>query len=534
MKQRKYFDVNCVIGRKSKPVERFPYLPQDLREDMCYARVHGAAISNIECLDYCYIAGDKRLLGITGNDNRLYGIATLPSTALLESGDKDYLNKLFAAGIRGVKIAPSRFRCGADPRDMAEIAQALIKRGLPLFYPNSEGFEKLIPLLDAYRELSVVLLSSSWGDNRQLFPLLERYPSLHFEYSYNQANDILELTKNHFGIERALYGTGWPSTSMAALKSLNEYAALSEDDKDAVSYKNACRLLKVNPNELNLYDDAECVYDAIAKAADKGEPMPVHVIDAHSHMVPEEHKTPSAIMMLNSSSEQIAEKLDRLGVKTIITAPFEGVTTDGIAGNEQTLYAVDKFPGRFLGYNTCNINYTEDLVGWRKYFEKYPDIFVGIKPYWPWQKFSLLDDSLKPWLEYADEHRLLLLLHSAEFAEPEFIKFYNDAKEASKRYKGITFLIAHTGMSYETAKKIAELVKARDNVVAEITYTSLTREMIEYLVEEIGADKVLYGSDLPMRDPSPQLGWVAYAKISYEDKCKILYKNIERLMKLRI
>ena len=52
----------------------------------------------------------------------------------------------------------------------------------------------------------------------------------------------------------------------------------------------------------------------------------------------------------------------------------------------------------------------------------------------------------------------------------------------------------------------------------EITYTTVTRGMIEFLVAEIGADRVLYGSDLPMRDPSPQLGWVAYARISEEDK----------------
>ena len=34
-----------------------------------------------------------------------------------------------------------------------------------------------------------------------------------------------------------------------------------------------------------------------------------------------------------------------------------------------------------------------------------------------------------------------------------------------------------------------------------------------------------------MRDPRPQLGWVAYANISYEDKKKILGENMEGILK---
>jgi predicted TIM-barrel fold metal-dependent hydrolase len=422
---------------------------------------------------------------------------------------------------------PSKFGCGQDPRNMEQVAGLLIERGLPLFYPAGEGFEGLEGLLEAYRELNVILLGPSWGDNRQLFPLLGRCPRLHFEYSRNQANDILELTKEHFGIERALFGTGWPLASMGALKSLAEYAKLSEAEKDAVAHGNACRLLRIDPDELPLYDGADCGFDSIAAAADEGRPMPVPVIDAHSHMAPEGHKTVSGLMMLHSSSGHITQKLDRLGVRAVITAPWEGIATDGMAGNSQTVHAAQEYPGRYYGYNTCNINYGEDLAGWRRWFEEYPDVFVGIKPYWPYQQFSLLDERLAPWLEYADARRLLLLLHSnttEKLGETDIL---------CGRYPGITFILAHAGCDYGVAQGCARLAKARPNIVLEITYTTLTRGVIEYLVGEIGADRVLYGSDLPMRDPSPQLGWVAYARISEADKRKILGGNIERLMSLR-
>ena len=90
-----------------------------------------------------------------------------------------------------------------------------------------------------------------------------------------------------------------------------------------------------------------------------------------------------------------------------------------------------------------------------------------------------------------------------------------------------------TGASYGIARRAIELAKKYPNVVLEITYTTTARGMIEYLVDEVGADRVLYGSDLPMRDPTPQLAWVCYAKISEEDKKKILSGNIKRILAKR-
>ena len=130
----------------------------------------------------------------------------------METGKTDYLNNLLDNGFRGV-----RYLCGSA-RDLRSIAEALTIHGLPLFYPLIPfGFDLLEDILENYRELNVIVLSASWSDNRRLFPLLERHDRLYFEYSRNQANDILEITKKHFGIERVLFGTGWPYTSMGAL-----------------------------------------------------------------------------------------------------------------------------------------------------------------------------------------------------------------------------------------------------------------------------------------------------------------------------
>ncbi|MCL2518946.1 MAG: amidohydrolase family protein [Oscillospiraceae bacterium] len=525
MKQRKYFDVHCSAGRVNIPSKDFSYDPYDLLDDMKYYRVHGALVVPLESVDYAFVPGNEWLINLSKKEKRLYGLAPITNTALIETDDKYYFEKLYQNGIKGFITYPQKFGHSLNPKDMEHVAAFLVSRNMPLFISESQApSTDLIPLLEAFPSLNVVILDTSWGTNRRLFPLLERYKNLHFEISSNQANDIIEITKKHFGIERVLYGTAWSKKSMGALKSLVEYADISEADKDLAAHGNACRLLNIDPGELELYDDSECEFDEITAEIDQGIPLSVPVIDSHTHMARDSHKTVSAIVMMNSGADSIVKKMDRLGIDTILTSSWEGLSTDGKLGNDQTLEAAKKYPGRFLSYSTCNVNYDDDLADWRQYHDKYPEIFVGIKPYWPYQGFDICSDRVKEWYQYANDNNLLLLMHTG--SDPIVAK----TGELSLQYPNITFILAHTGIDYNVARTNVALCKQRENVMLEITYTSTTRGMIEYLVSEVGAEKVLYGSDLPMRDPAPQLAWVCYAKIPAEDKKLILYGNIKRLL----
>ena len=49
------------------------------------------------------------------------------------------------------------------------------------------------------------------------------------------------------------------------------------------------------------------------------------------------------------------------------------------------------------------------------------------------------------------------------------------------------------------------------------------------MVEEVGADKVLFGTDMPWYDPNYGIGSVLFSRISDEDKIKILYENAKKL-----
>jgi len=529
MKQRKYFEIYASVGRKCVPDKDMPYKVGTLLSDMKYARIHGAAIVSNTAENFSFIYGNQEAISLAKGNERLVSIAAVPTTALIESGDSKYYDYLLDQGVRAFKVLhQEKYYPSLDPGSMSAIAETLITHKRPLMIAgisSKEIYHQVGQLAGAYPELPIIMQGTSWYYGRSFLDVMERYTNLHFEISSNHMNSILEVTRKHFGIERVLFGTEWPNKSMGALKCLVEYADLTEEEKDLVAHGNACRLLGLSMDDFQLYDDTECEFDEIARQADAGLSISVPVIDSHTHMVAKEDKTTHYVMP-DSDCDAIAEKMERLGIDTIITAPWSGISFDGRKGNADALYAAQKYPGKFLAYSTCNIHYDEDLKVWQKYHTEYPDIFVGIKPYWPFQKFNLMTEACEEWFAYANEHHLLLLLHTGGSDA-----ILDQADQLSLKYPNITLILAHSGINYSVARKNAALARKRDNVVLEITYTSVMRGMIEFLVSEVGADKVLYGSDMPMRDPAPQLGWVCYAKIPLEDKKKLLAGNIQRLLK---
>ena len=66
------------------------------------------------------------------------------------------------------------------------------------------------------------------------------------------------------------------------------------------------------------------------------------------------------------------------------------------------------------------------------------------------------------------------------------------------------------------------------NVFLDITMSMCPARQIEYFVERVGADRVLFGTDNPFIDPRPQIGRLFLADISHEDRMKIAGGNVRR------
>lgn len=92
----------------------------------------------------------------------------------------------------------------------------------------------------------------------------------------------------------------------------------------------------------------------------------------------------------------------------------------------------------------------------------------------------------------------------------------------------------HTGNTPLERVQAIAAAQANPNVYLETCSTFRTPGVIEQLVNEAGADRVLYGSDLPLMDPRPQLGKIITAQIAPTAKRQILGENARRLLRLSV
>ena len=117
------------------------------------------------------------------------------------------------------------------------------------------------------------------------------------------------------------------------------------------------------------------------------------------------------------------------------------------------------------------------------------------------------------------EHHLYALLHNTR-------SDLQEVETLAPKYPNVRWVIAHAGGSFKMADMAIAAMKKYPNIYAEITLTPVHLGIIEYLIEGAGEDRILYGSDLPMRDPRQQLGWAVFTRLPLAVKKKLLAENV--------
>lgn len=104
-----------------------------------------------------------------------------------------------------------------------------------------------------------------------------------------------------------------------------------------------------------------------------------------------------------------------------------------------------------------------------------------------------------------------------------------DIADLASRFPGVQIIMAHLGGARVRG---VQDIKPYPNLHIDTSGSQPMTELVEYAVSELGPDRVLYGSDVPGRDYSPQIGRVTGARVSDAVKEMILCGNAARLLGL--
>ena len=99
--------------------------------------------------------------------------------------------------------------------------------------------------------------------------------------------------------------------------------------------------------------------------------------------------------------------------------------------------------------------------------------------------------------------------------------------ELARRFPKVPIICGHTGGTWELGLRA---IRGQKNLFADLAGSDPTAGITEMAVRELGADRIIYGSDAGGRSFASQLAKVHGARISGEDKQKIFCDNLRNLM----
>jgi predicted TIM-barrel fold metal-dependent hydrolase len=369
--------------------------------------------------------------------------------------------------------------------------------------------------LEMNPSLPVLFMSAGWNDQRLLLPMLPRRKNLHLGLDRFQIHYGPERFVKMGCEDRILYASNAPLMCMGAHRAFIDWAEIPLAARRKMAGGNLARLLGVKPPRPR-ENRSE---DRLMAAARSGKPLPAPVVDFHMHILPEgcrgglEH-----VRMENGGPTGAFHQLARTGCVGGGFMSWRVAAYDSWGGNEDVRRCLDAAPPGYWGLASVDpLYYTQDELA-RMIPEVYRDRrFVGMKPYVRYG-IEYHHPSYDVWWKFGNRHQLYALIHRCrgDYAEVDAL---------AKKYPRVRWVVAHCGADYRSAELGVECARRHPNVYLEITYTAVTYGIIDYLVKGAGADRVLYGSDLPMRDLRPQLGWVVFSRLPEADKRKVLASN---------
>jgi uncharacterized protein len=254
---------------------------------------------------------------------------------------------------------------------------------------------------------------------------------------------------------------------------------------------------------------------------EQGKSAACPIIDMHGHM-----GEMASIYFPRGDTASMIGTMDSCGVKLLVFSHHLSLFAPNL-GNQPSIDAVRQYPDRLRAYCVINPNYPEIAAREIDAFETYRDVFVGFKFLSDYHKVPLTDERYQPAWEYADQHGLLLLMHTwggSAFDGPQCIR------PMAERYPNVKILMGHS--CHGDWDAAVSLANDFPNVYLELTAVFDNRGVLEKFASEAGSHKMLFGTDLPWFDPHQAVGALLTANLTDEDRHNICHRNAEKLLKI--
>ncbi|MBM3841372.1 MAG: amidohydrolase [Verrucomicrobia bacterium] len=193
--------------------------------------------------------------------------------------------------------------------------------------------------------------------------------------------------------------------------------------------------------------------------------------------------------------------------------------------NDAVLRAINRYPDRAFGFVYLNPKHTQaSLDELNRCVRDGP--MVGVKL---WVAMRCNAPELDPLIARAAELKAVIFQHTwlkiTGNLPGESTPF--DLVELAKRHPNATLICGHSGGDWERGLRV---IRPHKNLFADLAGGDPTAGVTEMAVRELGADRVIYGSDVAGRSFASQLAKVYGANIADSARRLIFGQNLKRLL----
>jgi predicted TIM-barrel fold metal-dependent hydrolase len=518
------FDVYCFIGRWPTADLAF-HDCAGLLMRMDRLGIGKAVVCHTWAWQYDPVAGNRQLMADltalpSASRDRLLPCWAVVPPATGEQGTAEELGAaLNAAGVRVVRLFPRDHNYRLGSHDAARlIAMLAARRILTLIDLDQTSWEEIDRVAERAPDVRLVVCRVGYRGLRRMAGVLARRPNCAIDLSYFGSHEGVEWLVERFGAERLLFGTAGPLADGGGAVTRLMLSRISDEDRNAIGAGNAERLLDVERGP-----DIPLPVDQPAAQVREGGPIQGwDVIDAHGHVGPWfNFFTP------NPDPETMLNIMDRCGVRMAVVSALLGVGPDAQPGNAEVVELTARHPDRFAGYAVFNPHHPGSLADVERTLAA-PGV-VGIKIHPDTHEYHVAEPGYAPMWELANDRHLPVLTHTfagSPYSEP--IEFDSIAR----RWPDAGIILGHSGATPAGHRQAITVAQTHPNVYLELCGSFTTGRWIRRMVDAVGAERVLFGTDFPFIDFRYGLGRVVFAGLTEAERRLVLGENARRLLKL--
>lgn len=261
----------------------------------------------------------------------------------------------------------------------------------------------------------------------------------------------------------------------------------------------------------------------------------ISAIDVHGHYGVYRHVDRTTLLnqMMSGDAVEVVRRATAVNIGLTIVSPLLALLprcqASAAVGNEEAARIVAQTPG-LRQYVVIDPRRPETYAQADEMLQQ-PQC-VGIKLH-PEEHGYPIRDYAAPLFEFAAARKAIVLTHTSEQNS-----LCEDFVPWADRFPEVRLILAHIGHGWDgdiTHQVRAIQASRHGNVYADTSSArSIMPNLIEWAVKEVGAERVLFGTDTPLYSSAMHRARINHADLSDADKRLILRDNAVRLFGSRL